>query len=191
MSPGTRARIAGLALALAAAIGVVHGSHVPLAIAGDDAAVLRVAFGARPERIEVCRRVSDAEQATLPAHMRQATSCTGTTARYHLEVQRDGVILSLAELQGGGMRSDRQLYVFREIPIPVGPSEIVVRLTRLGSATAPDSAAAGDEASVRRHASEVPAQLEVREHVVLRPRQVLLVTYDAERRRLHAVTAAP
>lgn len=191
MSPGTRARIAGLALAIAGAIGVVHGSHVPLAIAADDAAVLRVAFGARPERIEVCRQLTDAEQEALPAHMRQAASCSGTTARYHLEVQRDGVLLSLAELHGGGMRSDRQLYVFREIPIPVGPSEIVVRLTRLDSATAPDSTSLSDEASVRRHAGEVPARLEVRERVVLRPRQVLLITYDAERRVLRALTESP
>lgn len=39
-----------------------------------------------------------------------------------------------------------------------------------------------------RHEGEVPARLELHEQVTLEPRRVLLVTYDAERRQLRAIT---
>lgn len=192
-------RIAGAVFALAAAVGIVHGSHVPVTLDPGEHAVLRVAFGARPERIEVCRDLSTEEQQALPAHMRQATSCDGTTARYHLEVRRDGQMISTAELRGGGLRSDRQLYLFREIRIPSGLSHLEVSLVRVDSiamvttTTLPDVAEPTplDSARARRHDGEVPARLELQEDVTLAPHEVLLITYDAESRRLRTVRRAP
>jgi hypothetical protein len=207
-----RATVGGTALALAAAVGIVHGSHVPVALDPGTRAVVRIAFSARPERIEVCRTLSDSERMALPAHMRQETSCEGRTAHYHLEVRRDGQMISADLLRGGGLRSDRQLYVFHEVAIPSGPSEIEVLLVRADSAPPHADATsredvedrAGDEARadereraaqdpmrLRRQAGEVPPRLELRARVTLAPREVVLVTYDAESRRLLAVQDPP
>ena len=185
-----RVRIAGTAVALAGAIGVVHGSHVPVTLEPGTDAVLRIAFGARPERIEVCRELTPAEREARPAHMRQSATCEGTTARYHLVVRRDGAVIAATELRGGGLRSDRQLYAFHEIRMPSGPSEIEVLLVRVDSSVTPDTSYSMDASRNRRHEGEVPARLELRQQVTLEPRRVLLVTYDAERRRLRTMTGS-
>lgn len=190
MSPvrSWRLTVAGVALGLAGAVGIVHGSHVPVVLDPGTRAMVRIAFSARPERLEICRTLSEEEREALPAHMRQATSCEGRTARYHLEVRRDGQMISADALRGGGLRSDRLLYVFHEVAIPNGPSEIEVLLVRVDS-VAPTAAAevAADSARTRRQAGEVPARLELRARVTLAAREVVLVTYDAESRRLQAV----
>ena len=205
-----RARIAGAAVAMAGAVGVVHGSHVPVSLDTGPDAVLRVAWSARPERVETCRTLSDSALDALPEHMRQRTVCAGTSARYHLEVRRDERVIATAELRGGGLRGDRQLYVFRELAIPSGTSDIAVRLVRLDSTVSPDSSDAdaehrpddagrrtirgrpdADVSRSRRLADMVPARLELRERVTLAPREVLLVTYDSESRRLRSVRSSP
>jgi hypothetical protein len=199
------ARIAGTAVALAVAVGLVHGSQVPLRSASEADAILRIAWSARPERIEVCRTPSAAELEALPAHMRQSTICEGAAARYHLEVRRDGQVIATAELHGGGLRGDRQLYIFREIRIPSGASDIAVRMVREDStavvdpASVPDSTERGDRgdraaddiARSRRLAEMVPARLELRERVTLAPREVLLVTYDPSARQLRTARRDP
>ena len=205
-----RARIAGAAVAMAGAVGVVHGSHVPVSLDTGPDAVLRVAWSARPERVETCRTLSDSALDALPEHMRQRTVCAGASARYHLEVRRDERVIATAELRGGGLRGDRQLYVFRELAIPSGTSDIAVRLVRLDSTVSPDSSDAdaehrpddagrrttrgrpeADGSRSRRLADMVPARLELRERVTLAPREVLLVTYDSESRRLRSVRSSP
>ena len=205
-----RARIAGAAVAMAGAVGVVHGSHVPVSLDTGSDAVLRVAWSARPERVETCRTLSDSALDALPEHMRQRTVCAGASARYHLEVRRDERVIATAELRGGGLRGDRQLYVFRELAIPSGTSDIAVRLVRLDSTVSPDATDAeaedrqddagrrstrerpdADVSRSRRLADMVPARLELRERVTLAPREVLLVTYDSESRRLRSVRSSP
>ena len=205
-----RARIAGAAVAMAGAVGVVHGSHVPVSLDTGPDAVLRIAWSARPERVETCRTLSDSALDALPEHMRQRTVCAGTSARYHLEVRRDERVIATAELRGGGLRGDRQLYVFRELAIPSGTSDIAVRLVRLDSTVSPDSSDAdaehrpddagrrtirgrpeADGSRSRRLADMVPARLELRERVTLAPREVLLVTYDSDSRRLRSVRSSP
>jgi hypothetical protein len=200
----------------------------------DPDARLRVAFSARPERIEKCRTLSADELANVPQHMRQAVVCEGTTAAYRLEIRRDDSLLARALVHGGGLRHDRRLYVLRELRIPSGPSTIDVRLVRMDSAAAPshserrpdhdrhsaeprehdesfEHSAAGARSAHeghddddrratvsrdlderrRRVADEVPASLDLHESVTLNPREVMLVTYDQESRRLRAVRATP
>lgn len=91
---------------------------------------LRVAFSARPERIEHCRILSADELANVPQHMRQAVVCEGKSASYRLEVRRDDSLVSTALVRGGGLRHDRRLYVLRELQVPSGRSTIDVRLVR-------------------------------------------------------------
>ena len=192
-------------------------SALPLEVQRAPEARLRVAFSARPERIESCRRPTADELANLPAHMRQTEICEGTTARYRLEVRRGDSLLLAALVRGGGLRHDRQLYVLREVAVPSGTTVVDVRLARLDSTSRgageareddePRERAPGgdhddgrdsgddvrdrDDARHRRMADEVPPALHFRETVELRPREVLLVTYDQSQRRLRAVRGMP
>ena len=204
------ALVALLALAL-----TVAGSHGTLGAFAAPDAMVRVAWSARPERVETCRRVSDEELAKLPVHMRRRLVCEGTTARYALEVTRDGARILADTVRGGGMRHDREVYVSRELRLAPGPSRLVVRFVRL------DSSATGDEDESaeravrdhaerreeaerqpaladrgqretderrRRRAEAIPPELTLDTLVTLAPRAVLLVTYDEIRRQLVATT---
>lgn len=197
------ARLGGVAAAAAAAVALAAASRVPIPAHTTDHALLRVAWSARPERIESCRTLGEEELAALPAHMRQREVCEGVTASYRLEVLRDGTLLDTATVRGGGLRRDRQLYVFRELRVPSGPATFEVRLTRREAAAVDTAAADGGAASApgdgvdparreldergRRVADEVPPALALREAVTLDPREVLLVTYDRGTRRLITV----
>jgi hypothetical protein len=216
----------GLAVivSLGAALALTLVSAAPFRVNAAPDAKLRVAFSARPERIEDCRTLSADELANVPQHMRQAVVCEGRAATYRLEVRRDDSLLVGALLHGGGLRHDRRLYVLRELPVPSGRGTIDVRLVRTDTVAAQpdsirrDSDARGQDESddhdgrdARRHddddrratvlrdlderrrrvADEVPSSLELREVVTLNPREVLLVTYDEESRRLRTVRATP
>jgi len=192
----------GTALALAAlSSSPFHAHAAPEARA-------RVAFSARPERIEKCRTLSADELANVPVHMRQTVVCEGTTARYRLEIRRDDSLVATALLRGAGLRHARRLYALREVSLPSGASTIDVRLTRVDTVAAREDHARDDhedhEADERhdglsrdreehrlRVADEVPPSLELHETFTLRPREVLLVTYDQSSRRLRAVRGAP
>ncbi len=200
--------VLGVAVAVAVIVATAAASHTSLTVHGDDASMLRVALSARPERVENCRTLSDEELAELPQHMRQRVVCDGVTARYNFQVLRDDVLLASAEVRGGGLRHDRQLYLFRELSLPPGTAMLEVRLTRIDSGTpasssVSDSSAArvGDDDSRESQASdgrdqrevdehrrrvedEVPASLLFRETVTLQPREVVLVTYDRDQKRL-------
>ena len=211
-------------VSVGAALALTLVSAAPFRVDSMPDARLRVAFSARPERIEKCRTLSAGELANVPQHMRQAVVCEGTTASYRLEVRRDDSLVASALLHGGGLRHDRRLYVLRELTVPSGRSTIDVRLVRTDSvATRPDSdqrapdARDHDESAEhgapaasshddddrratisrdlderrRRVADEVPPSLALHEVVTLNPREVLLVTYDQESRRLRTVRATP
>lgn len=170
--------------------------------------MIRLAWSARPERLETCRRQSDEELEQLPPHMRQRVVCEGATARYRLELHRDGIVQLDEVVRGGGARHDRPMYVLREFPVPPGSARLEVRFSRIDRpATPPDSAAEATRgtgpdtvlpaARERREAEErerrrreaIPPLLALDIRVELKPRQVVLVTYDLERRTL--VVASP
>ena len=213
-------------VSVGAAVGLALVSAAPFRVNALPDARLRVAFSARPERIETCRTPSESELANLPAHMRQGVVCEGTTATYRLEVRRDDSLVATALLRGGGLRHDRRLYALREFTVPNGRSTIDVRLARVdrvaarpardahesegvahdaradhgtGERRAEDDhtrlgedALARDEDEHRRTvADEVPPLLALRDTVTLRPREVLLVTYDQATHRLRTVRGAP
>ena len=210
----------GLAIALAATAGIAWGSNFPMTPHAGSDAVLRLAWTARPERVENCRLQTDEELAKLPAHMRQSTVCEGTTASYRLEVRRAGTLIVEQTVRGGGLHHDRPLYVFRDSPMPAGEAAISIRFFRLETATtitpdarAPAASPAGkpapadatgptssmDPARRRREGEErllqrseaVPAALSLEKTFHFVPREVILVTYDVERRELLAVERSP
>ena len=195
----------------AAALALAAVSTAPFRVHAEPTARLRVAFSARPERIERCRTLSADELANVPEHMRQAEVCEGTTAHYRLEVRRNDSLVDTALLRGGGLRHDRRLYALRELVVPSGRSTIDVRLTRLDTVAArrdDDDHERGErehddddgrhgirardlDERRRRVADEIPPSLDLREDVTLGPREVLLVTYDQASRRLRTVRDTP
>lgn len=179
-------RAAGLALAFALSLGIAWTSHARLAPHEPGAALLRLSWTARPERVETCRAPSAQEQANLPAHMRQPVICEGTSAAYRLEVWRDGVRVFQEIVQGGGLRHDRPLYVFREIPQPVGDAAITVRFER-AEASVP-AAAGGERAPNAALISDVASSLVLERRLRFTAGRVTLVSYDPDLRDLVLVT---
>jgi hypothetical protein len=199
-------RLAGTLVGILVAVLIVVASHVPMGVHTAPTAVLRLAWTARPERVEICRQVSEEELARIPQHMRQAVVCEGQAATYLLEVRREDSLVLSALVRGGGLRQDRHLYVFREISLPSGMSMIDVRLSRVDTmavAADPDTTRVGENGAAivdadgrprreieerqRRMGDEVPPVLALRTSVTLAPREVVLVTYDREARSLVTV----
>lgn len=169
-------RAMALALIVAATLGIAWASRLPTMAHRSSDAVLRLAWSARPERIEECRAPGAEELAGRPAHMQQRLICEGTTARYRLEVRYNGSVVADHEVRGGGLRHDRRLYVFHELTVPPGEGRVDVRFTRIDSPTS--------KSASRQPGEIVPARLALDEHVPFRPREVVLVTYDADEREL-------
>jgi hypothetical protein len=162
---------------------------------------LRLSWSARPERVEQCRTLSDAELSRLPPHMRLRTHCSGRSARYLLAVALDSHLVYSDTIRGGGLRHDRPMRVFAEFAIPARSMAVRVSLSRLDSTTsegdanvAPADTLLGARAwreldeRRRRAAEAVPPELVLDTTVSLAPRAVLLVAYDETARRLVAVT---
>lgn len=209
----TLGRALGFVVALAVSVGIAWASTWRQTPNDSAQAVLRLAWTARPERVEHCRSQSEEELAKIPAHMRQAVVCEGTTAAYRLEVRREGSVLLDQIVRGGGLRHDRPLYVSHDIPLPPGDAMVSVRFVRIddsGSANGGNAADAGSDREGAAHGRQSPAidparrQREAEERLRLvgeiapralllerrfqfSSRQVILVTYDTERRELVAV----
>jgi hypothetical protein len=199
-------RVLGVAGAAAVTFGVAALSQAPYRPYPDEEAMLRLAWSARPERIETCRRQTEEELAKWPPHMRQLVVCEGTTARYQLEVRRDGALLLVDTVRGGGARHDRPLYVLREEQLSPGAMRLEVRFTRIDHPSPdtvltelePEGAARIRRDQERREAQErerrreeaIPPVLVLDSIVRLEPRTVLLVTYDRSRGTLVARTGA-
>ena len=157
---------------------VVWASSAPLTVYPEDHGVVRLAWSLRPERLETCRQRSAEELSRLPQHMRQQTVCEGSAAEYDLTVRRDGEVVAQQRVRGGGWRHDRRLYVLHDIEVPRGASQIDVQFER---ASAGAAANAGPMQPDR-----APAHLSFSERLDLDPREVVLITYSADQRRLVA-----
>lgn len=187
-------RAFGFAAAVLATTGIVWGSNVRVSPHSSRHAVLRLAWRARPERIEVCTAAAAEAQANLPAHMRQEQLCEGVTASYRLEVFRGGYRAVVETVRGGGLRHDRPLYVFRELAIEPGEVEVSIRFTRIEPLTPGETAggtteSAGARAPGRELLQAVPMSLALERRLHVRPGEVTLVTYDPDRRDLVLVSA--
>ena len=207
-------RAVGMLAALAVTGGIVALSRAPYAT-GDRGARLRLSWSGRPERIERCRELTDAELAERPAHMRQRLECEGRPARYLVRVAVDRAVRSLDTVTGGGLRGDRAIHMLREYRLESGTRAIAVTVTRLDPVEEPDDepevgsgadrphdddsrspAAPPDrgyrerEERRRQRQEALPPLLELDTTVSLEAGRVLLVTYDPAARRLAALTGA-
>lgn len=187
----------GLAWLLAASSGV----NAPWHPAG--ATELRLSWSARPERIETCRELSDAELAERPAHMQRRIECVGGLATYDLTVTVDDAVLDDEVIHGSGLRQDRPIFLLRRYPLVEGEHRVRVTFTRRegrDSLAGPDDESASarggregrderdgrDDREVRErqerrgrvHAA-IPSALALDTVVNFRSGTAVLVTYDA------------
>jgi hypothetical protein len=174
-------RAAGALVALAGMAAIVWAASAPITIHGSDRAILRLAWSARPERIENCRQQTEEELARVPAHMRQPIVCEGVSAEYRLTVRHDGMEVVNRTVHGGGLRQDRRIYIFDELPLEPGDRTIEVRFERIDSGVShvPKGAVSGQPGG-----ETLPPQLALVRRFHIEPREVILVTYSAEGRAL-------
>lgn len=193
-------RALGALTAAAVLTGVAWGSAVPLHHHDAHSAYLRLSWSARPERIEVCRTLSDEELSKQAEHMRQRMVCDGTFATYALRVEVDGQMLGESVIRGGGLRHDRPMYLLRDYAVTPGSHRFRVSVTRreqagdvgYAGAVVPDVDTGRFAGRAAREVSEharlaraaIPAQLVLDSTFTLLPMRVALVRFDAIERRL-------
>ena len=204
----TRARAARLVIAVAgSAVGLgllARASAAPLPFHEGTTARLRLSWSARPERIEVCRTLSAEELAQREEHMRQRVECDGHFATYALRVESDGHVIGETVVHGAGLRHDRPLYVLREYDVAAGVHRVRVLFTRRektndgnGEAAYAKQTSAEADTGIfagraqreaveheRRERAAIPAQLVLDTTLAFAPRQVMIVTFNPERRAL-------
>jgi hypothetical protein len=173
----------GAAVATAGLAAVLWASHAPVRVNDSNEAVLRLAWSARPERVETCRQVGDDELANVPAHMRQPVVCAGAAAQYRLTITLDRRLVADEVVHAGGLRQDRWLYVFKELRVPASAADVEIRFERVTESTSPApgqqpvsaNGAAGDT---------IPPVLIAARRLDFVSGTVTLVTYDARTRQL-------
>jgi len=179
-------RLLAVAFVLVAVGGLAALSGVPWAAEPSSAAVIRLAWRARGERVQRCRRRSADELARLPVHMRQEEVCERGIIPYRLRVTINDSLTVNELVRAGGAESDRPLFVFDELPLPPGTYRLSISFDREED---PDHKKAGsaDEESDRRETDvlrQTPPHLTLDSVVTLQPRTIVLVTYDDEGRAL-------
>jgi hypothetical protein len=188
---------------------MAYASAMPVAYHTQETARLRLSWSARPERIEVCRQLSEAEQAERGEHMRQRVECDGTFATYALTVEVDGLTIGEAVLRGAGLRNDRPIYLLRDFPVPPGEHRVQVRVVRRETtdndtaAVAPATISEADTGLYagraqrevtergRRARAAIPAMLVLDTVFAFAPRQVALVIFNTERKVLQLHSESP
>ena len=170
MTPLTRA--VGVIVALIVTLAIVEGSHVTIRRDSDMEGVLRLAWRARPDRVEDCRPQSEEVLARLPAHMRQTQICEGASASYRLTVLVDGQVVLDDVVRGGGLRHDRPIYVFRERRVAPGDRAVAVTFVRLAE-------------TAQEQPGGVPPSLALERTLRFTAGRVILGSYDPEKRTLY------
>lgn len=195
-------RLLGIGAAVAGLLALRASSLTPLQVTSVGESVLRLSWTARPERIEQCRRMTDEQLAQRPAHMQMRWECEGHFARYLLTVAVDGKVMATDTVQGGGLRNDRPMHLFREYPLTPGERQVAVTLHRIDAPspaeTEPDESVEGAGAADRetreaqerrgRRAEALPETVVIDSALRVPAGKVLLVTYQTTTQKLVVVT---
>lgn len=171
---GLTKRTGAVAVAFATTLAIGALSRGPYTADRAVHGIVRLAWRARGQRVEQCRRLTKEELERLPAHMREEQRCEGRILPYRLQVRVDGQDALDELVQAAGARHDRPLYVYHELPLEPGTHAIVVTFTREGDV--PLGAQEEDQGT--------PGRLALDTTVALFSRRVLLATYDDDARRL-------
>ena len=188
--------IRGIVMALVSAgllVGTAALSWYPYEAEPRPDAVVRFSWRTRGEVIENCRRPGEAELEQMPAHLRQEVICQqGTVAPYRLRIGVGGMTLLDSLAPGSGGRSDRPMYLLREVPVAAGSHRVVVELRRDDRPDGTDDSTQVEAEGGSRRARSlrqraIPRRMTLDTIVTLGAREVVLVTYDSEKRRLVVV----
>jgi hypothetical protein len=122
-----RRTAAGTALAVLLTLGTAGLSRVPVRFSHPDVAMLRLSWKINGVTVEACRVLTAEELEALPVHMRNPKACIGGIAPYVLDVTLDGTVLAPDTVRAHGARSDRPIFVLRDMPVAPGRHDVVVR----------------------------------------------------------------
>jgi hypothetical protein len=181
-------RLIGLALALAVTMSIAALSRVPYVAAGDEYSLIRFSWRTPSVTVEECRRPSQEELERLPVHMRRTEVCERRLLPYRLRVELNGRVVYDERVRAAGMREDRPLYVFRELPVTPGEHrlEVVWQRVENGSPSGEDPDPDRTESPSPRPQTTVPERLTLSAELHLEPGEVSLITYDLDRQQLVA-----
>jgi len=183
MNSGGARLVAGvIAVGALAGLGALSQLSYPSRV--PEQSVIRLTWRVRSHRQEACRRLTPEELAALPPHMRREEVCEGRLLPYHLRVVLDGRTILEEEVRPAGVRADRPLYVYHEIPVAPGEQRLEVEFVRedvLRAGTrGGDQRPTGTIESEAERGRESPAVLRFERRLMLAAGQVTLLTYDAE-----------
>jgi ferredoxin len=124
---GRAARAVGaVALGAAVAVAVVAPTAAPLAT-GRDRAELVVSFRSAGER-GACRKVTDAENAKLPVHMRKPEICDRGRAPVRLRVTVDDQLVLERGYGATGLFGDGESVAIERVPVADGEHDVEVSI---------------------------------------------------------------
>lgn len=176
-------RALALGVTVAVLLGVSALTRMRHAAHPSDAAMLRLSWHARGERVEHCRRASAEELAQQAAHMRQEVICEGhRVAPYRVTVTIDDARVVDAPVAGSGGPGDGALFVLHDTQVEPGAHRVRAEVRREHDAAEPEDDGLHD---ARRQT--VPPLLTLDTTVTFAPRRVVLVTYSSEIERLVVV----
>lgn len=93
-----------------------------------DQALIKLSFIHHGQRLEACRRLTEAELAKLPANMRNPLQCPRERAPVEVEVDLDGKLAYHRVAAPSGLSRDGASTVYHRMQVPAGAHRIVVRL---------------------------------------------------------------
>lgn len=141
--------------------------------AGGSRGELRLAWRMAVPRVVECRTPTAEELEELPVHMRQDEICEGRPVSYRLEVRVDGQVRHRATVRAEGARADRPMQIFETLPLEPGVRDVRVVFERADRGEASSS-----------EATSLPDRLVFHRRLDVAERDVVLVTWDPDRRAL-------
>lgn len=114
-----------------ATLGIGGLARWPYQPPGRTAALLRLSWHLRGERLERCRTRTQAELDALPAHMRTPEVCETRPLAYQLVVQLDEERPDTSLILPGGVKGDRPLFVLQDRIMTPGAHRLRISFTRL------------------------------------------------------------
>jgi len=125
-------------------------------------AVISLTFSHAGQRVEECRRLSQAELDKLPPNMRKPMECERERRPLELIFKVDDITLYQAELEPSGIWKDGESTVYARFPVDSGPHELFIGMTDSGR----------DEGFDYEHTGMI----------TLAPEQNVVVEFDADRK---------
>ena len=126
-----------------------------------DQALIKLSFTHHGKLVSECHRLSPDELAKLPPNMRAPMRCPRERVPVVVELDIDGVPMIRYSAAPSGLSKDGASAVYRRLPVAAGPHRIVVRLKDSAGGTNFDYS--------------------LDESVPLKPAQVLVIDFDADK----------